>query len=280
MGRFRRRTLVVDDGRGRWSYGQRTDNYLGFPRGLSARRLQSLGQAQAARFGVRFRAGTVRGLARSGRGFRLRLARGSVAARTVIWAAGVQDRWPSFPGARRLVGKRLFWCIVCDGWRTRDRRVLLVGRDDAAGRVALQFLTYTRDVALVLDGGRVSGRCRRKLDAQGLAVCPGRIERVRVRDDGLQVALADGRVLEVDYIFSLLGHTPRTEPLRALGVSLGPRGHVRADDKGRTSLPGVFAAGDVTDAHAHQVVSAVFEGAEAALAANHALYPPSRKVPK
>ena len=73
----------------------------------------------------------------SDQGFRLTTTLGVMTGRTVIWAAGVRDRWPMFPGARRLVGKQLFWCIVCDGWHTLDREILLLGNIDAAAEDAL-----------------------------------------------------------------------------------------------------------------------------------------------
>jgi thioredoxin reductase (NADPH) len=283
MGRFRRRTLVVDNGDGRWAYGQVNQNYLGFPAGVGARRLHRLGTEQARRFGVCFRAARVTQVVAEAEAFRLRADGRTLRARTVIWASGVQDHWPDFPGARGLVGRRLFWCIVCDGWRTFDRPLLLLGQDDQAASTALKFLVYTSDITVLVDPARarLSSKARRKLIDQGLKVLPGRIARVRVPPGGcLQVRLEDGRRLRPAYLFSLLGHAPRTEPLRDLGVGLGRLGHVRVNEKCQTARLRFFAAGDVTDHHAHQVVCAAHEGATAAMAANHALYPPSQKLKK
>lgn len=279
MARFRRSTLVLDDAGGRWTYGQVNENYLGFPKGVRARRLHALGRAQAERFGAELREATVTAIARTARGYRLRAGRQVVNARTVIWAAGVKDRWPAFRGARRLVGRHLFWCIVCDGWRTRGRKVLVVGAEEKAASTALQFLTYTRHVTFLADPGPwLSGRCRGKLSAGGIPTVCGRIRSVRAGDTLEEVTLDDGTVLGPDFIFSLYGSDPRTEVLRGLPVALARNGHVRTDGKGATSLPGFFAAGDVTNRHSHQVASAVFEGAAAALAANHRLYPPQQRI--
>lgn len=283
MGRFRRRTLVVDSGDGRWSYGQVNQNYLGFPAGVGALRLHRLGKAQAVRFGVRFLSGKVTSISRLGDGYRVFVGRRRLRARTVVWAAGVQDHWPDFAGARRLVGRRLYWCVVCDGWRTWRRPVLLVGNDDAAARTTLQFLTYTRDLTLLVDPARarLSMVSRRKLADRGVAVVPGRMKVVRApRGDCLDVRLEDGRRLRPSYLFSLLGHTARAAALRGLGVPLTRKGHVRVDDKCRTRLRGFFAAGDVTDRHTHQVVTAAHEGAMAAQEANQVLYPAAQKIPK
>ena len=281
MGRFRRSTLVVDAQEGRWTYGQRNDNYLGFPGGVTARRLHRLGREQAARFGVRFRQAEVTAIARSRDGFHLRLgSRHEVQGRTVIWATGVHDLWPDCPGARRLVGKRLFTCIVCDGWRARVRPVLLLGDTDRAVSTALQFLTYTSDITLLSsDKGRISGGCREKLAASRISFLEGAVRRVPVKDGGItSVRLDDGRELKPELMFALYGSRPKTELLRPLAVALARNGHVRTDEKNRTSVPGLFAAGDVNNKHSHQVASAVHEGAEAAQAANHALYPESQRV--
>src|SRR5688572_7708300 len=89
MGRFRRSTLVLDGQDGRWSYGQVNGNYLGFPRGVRARRLHALGRAQAERFGVKFRDALVTGVEEQAGGYRLAYAGGAAEARTIIWAAGV-----------------------------------------------------------------------------------------------------------------------------------------------------------------------------------------------
>ena len=93
-----------------------------------------------------------------------------------------------------------------------------------------------------------------------------------------RVVLDDKRTLEADILFSLYGSTPRTDLLRALPVALARNGHIRIDDKNRTNLPGLFAAGDCDDKHSHQVISAAAEGAMAAQAANQALYPPRQRL--
>lgn len=284
MARFRRRTLVIDDRRGRWIYGQRNDNYLGFPRGVSALRLQRLGTAQAARFGAVFVAATVERVARSGAGFRLYGGAESWRARTVIWATGVVDRWPKFPGARRLVGKRLFWCIVCDGWRTRGLPILLVGEDDKDVNTALQFLTYTSLVTFLVapQGPRPTPRSLRKLERHGIEVVEGSIRRVEEVSEEehapMTVRLKGGRTLRVSLIFGLLGNRARVRPLAGLRLPLDGRSTLITDEKGRTDRPGFYAAGDVTNQHSHQVVAAVHEGSMAAVEANQFLYPASSGI--
>jgi thioredoxin reductase (NADPH) len=180
---------------------------------------------------------------------------------------------------RRLVGKRLFWCIVCDGWRTRGKSVVLLGSTEKAVGTALQFLTYTRDLTLVTDRPRFGARCHRKLNEAGIPIRRGRVKRVNAGEGGIErMVLDDGSELRPDYVFSLYGSEPRTELLRGLPVALTRSGFVRIDDKNRTNVPTFFAAGDVSDKHGHQVAAAVHEGAAAAMSANHVLYPPRQRI--
>jgi thioredoxin reductase (NADPH) len=281
MGRFKRRTLVLDCGDGRWSYGQVNQNYLGFPAGVTGIRLHNLGRKQAERFGVAFEDSEVTKVQHDKRGFHLKTKKGTHQARTLIWAAGVRDRWPDFERARRLVGRHLFWCIVCDGWRTRDQRLLVLGNTDPCVGTTLQFLTYTRKITYLCDRtqGRPSSRARAKLAQAGIAYIEGKVRRVVVQKDCVRrVVLDDKRTLEADIVFSLYGSNPRTQLLRDLPVALERNGHIRIDDKNRTSLAGFFAAGDCDSKHSHQVVTAAHEGAMAAQAANHVLYPPLQRL--
>ena len=282
MGRFLRRTLVLDDCRGRWSYGQTNENYLGFPRGIGARRLRDLGHVQARRFGVSFEEATVRRVSRDEAAtFVIETNAGRRRARTIIWAAGVEDIWPGFAGARAMVGKRLFWCIVCDGWRTLGKTVLLIGRNESAARTTLQFLTYTSDLTFVLEPGgpvTIGAAARRKLEAERISVRTSPVRSARAGTGGVAVRFEDGTCTRYDYVFSLLGAKPRTGGLDDLQVPRSRTGFIRVDDKNRTQIPGFFAAGDVTDKHSHQVASAAHEGAMAAQAANFVLYPPRQRL--
>ncbi|HEY1013499.1 MAG TPA: FAD-dependent oxidoreductase, partial [Herpetosiphonaceae bacterium] len=88
---------------------------------------------------------------------------------------------------------------------------------------------------------------------------------------------ASGETLQPEYIFSLYGKIPNAQLVAGLGVLLNEAGYIETDENQQTTVPGVFAAGDVTGAHAHQIACAVHEGAMAASAANYALYPPLQR---
>ncbi len=284
MGRFLRSVLVLDAGHGRSSFEQTNDNYLGFPEGVKVRELRSLGRRQAERFGVEFRDCAVDRMERlNGRGFCAHANESSYEGRTVILCTGVRDIWPVLPNIEEYVGKTLFWCITCDGFRTRDKRVVLFGGDDDAATTACQFQVYTKKITFVTDPGKLdcSDEKVQDMESHGIAMLEGVPDRIEGSPDRIEaVYLKDGRRLEADVVFSLLGCVPNNRLALDLGVECTPGGYIRVDSEGFSSVPGVFAAGDLSKMHSHQVVSAAHEGAEAAQTANYYLYAGYQKLPE
>lgn len=276
LGRFLRSTLVLDTGEGRSSGPQLNENYLGFPRGVRAARLRELGRRQAERFGVRFEQATVTHLVRTEGGFRLSNDSATWHTRTVILATGVTDIWPSFPRVQRYVGRSLFWCITCDGFRARGRRLALIGGSDEAVTTACQFLRYTDQILFIdvsLDGGpTISATKQADLDTNRIRLVRGAIDRVDGRAGIVRRITVDGETHEVDLIFSLLGAVPNTVLAAQAGAVLDPASYLCIDGNQRTNVPGFYAAGDITGPYAHQVSSAVHEGAMAAQTVNYDLY--------
>jgi thioredoxin reductase (NADPH) len=307
LGRLRRSVTVVDDRFGRSLWSQVNRNYLGFPDGVEALDLRQRGREQAARYGVTFLAGSVAALERDQGRFSARVeARGEgdggnelntrddlahgervgerrvvgahgLTARTVILATGVADRFPSFPGSDECIGRTLFWCLICDGYETAGKRVVLIGDDDEAGEAALQLTEMGAQVTLVADANAlaVDEDARDALAAAGIAVHESAV-REYAADAGcvrsLELDDADGTRLGLDLLFVLRPARPRTDLAIALGADVDENGYVIADREQQTNVPGLFAAGDVTRAHNHQVSSAVHEGGMAAAAANYVLF--------
>lgn len=279
LARYNRSVLVVDGREGRSAFGQHNRNYLGFPDGIGIDELLARGREQVQRYpGARIRRGRVVAAAGDAdRGFALDLADGTrLTARTVVLATGVTDHFPRFPGWDGYVGRSLFWCITCDGYESRGRDVLVVGHTDAAAGEALQLHSLTDRVRLLTnaDTHAIAPELCRRLAGMGMEVVTDRIAEVEGADGQLRaVRTAGGRRLPLEMMFSLQGATPATELAEALGVELNDAGFVAVDTEQKTSCPGVYAAGDVAALHAHQVTTAVHEGAQAANAANYFLYP-------
>jgi thioredoxin reductase (NADPH) len=319
LARMRRSVLLIDDRSGRSLWAQMNRNYLGFPDGIPAAEIRLAGRRQAARYGVQFLDGSVLVAAREGDRFRLGVAGRAgaggrdqagdlmnvkrdeeqglalgegkatgpveIVARTVIVATGVRDRFPIFPGWADCVGRSLFWCIACDGYEAIGKTVVVVGYDEDAVETALDLLDFTDRVALV--AGRPEGfdapstrladlaRNRVAVFAAGVAEYPnadGQIAAV-VLDDAAHTSLP------ADMVFAYRRPTPRNELAVALGLELNDLGHIVVTTDQHTNVPGVYAAGDVTSLHDHQISAAVHEGNQAACGANYYLYRPVQRAP-
>jgi thioredoxin reductase (NADPH) len=308
--------VLVDDDAGRSLWWQVTRNYLGFPDGIAAADLRLLGQDQAARYGVGFRAGRVIDACREPDGTFAILVREPppieddeppdlvpgaaankrrerrhtralgeravrsptiLAARTLILATGVSDAWPVFPCCDKCFGRSMYWCIVCDGYEARGRRVAVVGASEDAVQTALGLRVFTDDVTLIAE--RASGRAERlaAVEAGGVPVVDGHVRRWDHTDGALERLVVDTpageREIATGMVFVAADKRPRTALARRLGAGIDEKGYLEVDSDQRTAVEGLFGAGDVTAAHAHQVSAAAHQGATAGTAANWTLYP-------
>ncbi len=203
-------------------------------------------------------------------GFALGLAGGrTVAARQVLLAMGAVDELPDVVGARERWGRDFLHCPYCHGWEVRDGRIGVLGTGPASVEHAHLLRQWTDDVVLFTHTHAVTAGERTTLDARGIAIVDGSVERLVVTDDRLRaVQLADGRSVERDALFirpALRAHADG--PAAALGCELLADGLVRVDADGRTSVPGVWAAGNAANPRA-QVITAAGEGSAVAIAMN------------
>jgi thioredoxin reductase (NADPH) len=208
-----------------------------------------------------------------------------VRARSVILATGVRDPFPRFPGRDECVGRSLFWCIACDGYEAIDRPVVVVGHDEEAVEMALDLLNFTTQIAIVAgraDGFSVPPSRLADLTENGIPAHECAVSSYPNRNGQIEaVVLGDaaGTRLPVEMVFTT--HTPkaRNKLAKQLGVALNFVGQIIVDSEQHTNVPGVYAAGDATSPHDHQVSAAVHEGNQAACAANYFLYRPVQKAP-
>jgi thioredoxin reductase (NADPH) len=209
-----------------------------------------------------------------------------VIARAVVLATGVMGHFPDFPGRDECVGRSLFWCIHCDGHESIDKVVGVVGHDEEAVETALDLLDFTSRVTLV--AGRADGfevPVSRLADVTAAGVAAYGFDVAEYRNAGGQIdalILADQArtVVPVEHVYTIRRSIAATGLARPLGVALDDVGQIVVDRSQQTNVPGVYAAGDVTSPHNHQLTAAVHEGNEAACAANYYLYRPEQKDPR
>lgn len=208
-----------------------------------------------------------------------------IRARTVLLATGVIDAFPSFAGRDECVGISLFWCIVCDGYESIGRHVAVVGDDEEAIATAFGLTHFTDRVTLVTGRRRTraaAGRLR-ALESRGVAVIRGPVEAYRHESGRIQAIAVgagsrrDPQTVDCEMVFVSSPKRPRTELARRLGANADETGYLVTDDAGRTTATGLYAAGDATAGHSHQVTTAAHLGATAATAVNYDLYDPTER---
>jgi thioredoxin reductase (NADPH) len=315
MGRMRRSVLLVDE-RDRFLWRHVAYNVIGFPDGVPGAEIRRLGWRHAAKYGVRLLIGHVATAARDGDLFRLRIERlpeggawahlpgpsvprdaemarvfdevpegGAleVIARTVILATGVAGHFPEFPGRNECVGRSLFWCLHCEGYESIDRAVGVVGHDESAVQTALDLLVFTDRVTLVAgrpEGFGVPASRLADLAGRGIAAHPFAVAKYENRDGQMQALVLDDPSrtrIPVEQVYTIRSTVAVGDLPRQLGLELNEAGQIVVTSEQHTNVLGVFAAGDATSLHDHQISAAMHEGNQAACGANYRLYDPVQR---
>ena len=251
IARYRRSVVVLDGGRPRNRWVDRSHGYLGFdpvdPGELTGRAREQLERYDEASV----RSGSARRAWSDDDGaFVVELEGGErLAGRRLVLATGVEDRFPEVERFFEHYGASVFHCPTCDGYEARDSSVVVFGWNEDVTGFALTLLGWARDVTVVTDGRPFEGDegCRRRLAGAGIPLLEDdAVELLGPRGSLEGVRLRSGEVLSCRTAFFSIAHEPRTELARQLGCRLTAEGCVDVDDDGATSVPGVYAAGDVT----------------------------------
>jgi thioredoxin reductase len=204
-------------------------------------------------------------------GFLVRLAnREPLTARRILLTTGVSDDLPDIPGVRERWGRDLLHCPYCHGWEVRDQPLGVLGTHPGAVLHALLVRQWSDDVVFFSHRMNVSAAEHAQLEARGIPVIDGEITRLVVDDDDhlTGVELADARVVPRTAVFIRPRNVPRPDGLLAgLGIDLSAEGFVAVDRDGRTSRPGVSAAGNLVDPRG-SVIAAAGAATTAAMALN------------
>jgi thioredoxin reductase len=266
LGRARRQVVVVDAGTPRNGPAAHMQGFLSRD-GMPPADLLRAARVEVRRYGVELIDDRV---VAARAGFALQLAGGrTLQARHVLIATGAADVLPDVLGARERWGRDLLHCPYCHGWEVRDQPLGVLSTGPGSVEYAHLLRQWTDDVVLFAHTHAISDGELATLDARGIAVVDGAVERLVVTDDRLRaVQLADGRAIPRTALFvrpALRAH--RDGPGAALGCELVPGGLPRVDADGRTSVPGVWAAGNAANPRA-QVITAAGEGSAVAIAIN------------
>jgi thioredoxin reductase len=250
LGRARKRVLLCDAGPRRNAVAERIHNFVTRD-GTPPDDFRRIGREQLATYpNVEARDVGVASISGARGAFHVELTRGAVAARRVLLATGMIDEMLPLEGFRELWGHAIFQCPFCHGWEVKDRRWGFLGRAEDASHFlpfALQARGWTNEVVAFTGGAfEVPPDARVRLEAAGIGLETAPVARLIARDRRLEaVELSDGRRVPCELLFT---HPPQrqVELVRALGVALDD-GYVRVDPmKGETSVPGIYASGDLS----------------------------------
>lgn len=274
LARFRRRFRVVDGGASRAALIPVSHNHPGFPDGVAGTELLARMRRQAERYGAEIVAGTVDALDRDEDGtFIAAVGDGALRARTVLLATGVVDIEPALPDVVGAVRRGLIrHCPICDAFEITDQKVGVIGHGTSALGEALFLRTYTADLTLLTLGERMTlapDEARMVAEAR-IRIVEDPVSRVILEGDAIAALEVGGAEHRFDTLYSALGCHVRSQLARDLGAAHNELGALAVDDHQRTSVPGLYAAGDVVSA-LNQIGVAMGQAAIAATAVHNDL---------
>ena len=267
LARARRRVTVVDAGEPRNAPADGVHGLLALD-GLSPAELLARGRAEVFGYGGEIVAGEVVDVSHASDGFAVVLGGGDILrARRLLIATGLVDELPEVPGVRQQWGTGVLHCPYCHGWEVQDRWIGVLATGPMSVHQALMFRQWSPRIRFFAGDQETAREDRACLTALDIAIVEGRIEHLEV--DGGRVTgvrLAGGQLIEVDVAVVSPRMVARAEVFAGIGVE--PREHpagsfIEADSTGRTSVPGVWVAGNASDLSA-QVSVAAAEGTRAA----------------
>jgi thioredoxin reductase len=280
LARYRRRVVILDSGRPRNDPTWAVHGYPGIvdppPHELRRVLIQ-----QAKEAGAEWRGADVDRVSGEKNNFFVHLEDGSSAtARRVLLAYGRRDNLPEVEGARELYGKSVFHCPDCDGPSVIGKRVAVFGWNRGTAVNGLYMLTWTQSVVMLTDGHEpaLKRNARQALEKYNIQIRTERVLALRSVNECLIAAeLENTAAIPLDFLFFNLGSPLATDIANQLGCKRDEDKNLVIDRAHQTSVPGIFAAGDIAGPP-YLAVTAAAQGVTAAIAMHRSLLPPDMEV--
>ncbi len=255
------------------------ENYPGFPEGIGGPELVDAFQKQAERFGTHVEFDQATDIDFSERPFKVTTYSGDYFAETLLLSTGANSRTLDIPGEVEYTGRGVSYCATCDGHFFQGKDVMVVGGGDSALEEGLFLTRFAKSVTIV--HRRAELRAGKLLQDRAFndpkvsfiwdstlteIVGEGIVQNVKVQN----LKTGEEREMPTDGVFIFIGHIPNTE-LYLGKLEMDDQGYVVIDKYMQTSIPGVYAAGEVADSHFRQVITSAGMGAAAAMQAIHFL---------
>jgi thioredoxin reductase len=270
LARARRRTLVLDSNRPRNAVTLASHGFLTRD-GVSPMELRALGRDELAAYPeTEFQKTMVTGIVADGDEFVITDRAGTSRAATILITTGVTEKLPALPGIRSFYGTSIHSCIACDAYEYADRPIALLGETDDLAERALILAQWSTDLIVFTNGvGQVSAADEALLAERGIRVERRVLVDVAGDRSGLTgVLLADGETIAREAIFVRPIFSAALGYAEGLGLEYDADGFIVVDSEGRTSVPGVYAAGDSTPPGPQQLIVAAGAGGRTANAIN------------
>ncbi|MFN3699211.1 MAG: thioredoxin-disulfide reductase [Dictyoglomus sp.] len=255
---------------------EKIDNYPGFPEGITGEELVRRMESQAKKFGSKILESDVLSIKIEGIWKIVETSKGIYKAPTLIIATGTRPKKLEVPGEEEFTGKGVSYCAVCDGAFFMGKKVAVVGGGDSAVEEAIYLTKFAEEVTIIHRRDTLRAE---KINQQRAFSNPKikflwnhivkaiegdkKVERLVLED----LKTHEIKIFPVDGVFIYIGLIPNTELFKGL-LNLDPNGFIITDEKMHTSIPGIYAAGDVRGKILRQIVTAVSDGAIAGMEAS------------
>ena len=282
LARYLHKVVVVDSGDPRNWETRGINGFLGH-QGIRSPELRAIGRKEGAKFGVEFLSGVVDTADNeTGELFSIQLRDETVIeARRILLAIGIRDVWPAIPGLGDCYGETVHVCPDCDGYESRDKKTVVIGRGRKAVGMALALTTWTKQIVICSNGQApdIPQKLLDQLKAQNIPVLDQSITCVLSKDREIRgIELEGGMALDCERLYFAIGQFPADDLGAQLGCKRDELGRLVIDARNHTSVKNVYAAGDIA-AGVQLAIVAAASGAVAASAIHHSLVPESRRLP-
>jgi thioredoxin reductase len=282
LARYLHKVVVIDSGDPRNWETRGINGYLGH-QGIRSPELRRLGRAEGEKYGAQFVSGIVETAANeTGELFEICLRSGkTIESRRILLAIGLQDVWPDIPGLDKCYGETVHVCPDCDGYETRDKKTVVIGKGRKAVGMALALTTWTKEIVICSNGEPpdISQELLDLIKPLNIPVLDSPISCVLSREKEIRgLELAGGMSLDCERLYFAIGQYPSDDLGAQLGCKRDQVGRLVIDEHNHTSVRNVYAAGDVAGGP-QLAIAAAASGAIAAVAIHASLIPETRKLP-
>ncbi|MFJ7830383.1 NAD(P)/FAD-dependent oxidoreductase [Peribacillus sp. NPDC097197] len=270
LGRYNHNIAVIDAQKGRSLIAKDYQNILGWPEGVSGKRLRSLGRQHAEKFGVEFFDGTVTSLEKKEDLF-IMCTDDDIhyEAKTIFLGTGVTDNIPAIRYLYPTLGISTYICPDCDGYEIKHKQTVVIGGGNTGANMALTLLYWSKAIIYVNHSKtKINETFRKKLEENQIPVFEEEVEEVKVDESqNLQaIQLVNGKRIEAEKAFvAFKGNKINNALAKQLGVDVNETNHIHVNPRTKeTNIPGVWAGGDLA-AHSEQVTISMGDGTQAAI---------------